>query len=271
MLTLRNGTDIALDVQDLSVSFGGAQALRGVSLAVCAGQIVGLVGESGSGKSTLLRAVAHLLSPTAAVEGGSIVFEGVDITHARRKQMNRLRGTKLAYLFQNGEQSLDPLFTVKQQFDEVLRAHFGCVNEVLERTLLRRMGFDDIERVLGALPSELSGGMCQRVALAFALAGSPSLLLADEPTSALDGDAQTRVVNLLRDLNEREGLAILLVSHDIDVVASLASYMVVMRQGVIREEGPVDQVMNHPQDPYTRELIAAIPAMPEGKGDVCFL
>ena len=176
MLTLRNGTDIALDVQDLSVSFGGAQALRGVSLAVCAGQIVGIVGESGSGKSTLLRAVAHLLSPTAAVEGGSIVFEGVDITHARRKQMNRLRGTKLAYLFQNGEQSLDPLFTVKQQFDEVLRAHFGCVNEVLERTLLRRMGFDDIERVLGALPSELSGGMCQRVALAFALAGSPSLL-----------------------------------------------------------------------------------------------
>lgn len=274
-----------LNVIDLDVSYGSALAVRGVSLAVGAGEIVGIVGESGSGKSTLLRAVAHLLPPAARIEAGSIAFAGRDITRSSAREMRSLRGNALSYLFQNAERSFDPLFTIGAQFDEVVRAHEGAENaragKVLrggssrnERTMraqqrenmrsrqrvaLERMGFADPDRVLASLPSELSGGMCQRVALAFALAASPQLLLADEPTSSLDGQAQARVIELLRELNEQEGLAILMVSHDIELVASFASRIIVMHEGRIVEAGTSAQIMNDPQDPYTRSLIAAIP------------
>lgn len=272
MPTLPKGAEHILAVQGLGVSYGDALALRDVSLTVCAGEVVGVVGESGSGKSTLLRAVAHLLPPTAVVTGGSVAFGGRDITEAPRRLMAQLRGTDIAYLFQNGESSLDPLFTVGQQFDEVMRSHGSRPDRTRQRTLLRRMGFEDDERVLDALPCQLSGGQCQRVALAFALAGHPKLLLADEPTSALDGEAQARVVALLRDLNERERLAVLLVSHDIDLVASLSDTLCVMRDGCVVEEGPTAQVMESPRAAYTRELIASVPRLtPEGRRRLCCL
>lgn len=280
-----------LSVMELGVSYGSAPALRGVSLEVRAGEIVGIVGESGSGKSTLLRAVAGLLAPTAAM-GGSIRLEGRELAGAQPRELRALRGSAVSYLFQNAERSFDPLFTVGAQFDEVMRAHEGAAanapagkaardgrgrprgdehagarggqgareqRRVRQRAALARMGFTDPDRVLAALPSELSGGMAQRVALAFALAGSPRLLLADEPTSALDADAQERVLELLRELNDQEGLAILMVSHDIELVARFASRLIVMHEGRIVETGPSEQVMREPQDPYTRELIAAIP------------
>ncbi len=274
-----------LNVTDLDVSYGSALAVHDVSLAVGAGEIVGIVGESGSGKSTLLRAVAHLLPPTARIDAGSIVFAGRDITRASAREMRSLRGNALLYLFQNAERSFDPLFTIGAQFDEVMRAHEGAANvragkalrggghrdgrttraqqhETMrshQRTALERMGFADPDRVLASLPSELSGGMCQRVALAFALAASPQLLLADEPTSSLDGQAQARVIELLRELNEQEGLAILMVSHDIELVASFASRIIVMHEGRIVETRTSAQIMNDSQDLYTRSLIAAIP------------
>lgn len=282
-----------LSVTDLDVSYGSVSAVRGVSLAVGAGEIVGIVGESGSGKSTLLRAVAHLLPPAARIDAGSIAFAGRDITRASAREMRSLRGSALSYLFQNAERSFDPLFTIGAQFDEVMRAHEGAANVRAGKALrggslrdgagsasrdgrrmrdqqrekmrgrqqaaLERMGFADPDRVLTSLPSELSGGMCQRVALAFALAASPQLLLADEPTSSLDGQAQARVIKLLRELNEQEGLAILMVSHDIELVASFASRIIVMHEGRIVETGESARIMNDPQDPYTRSLIAAIP------------
>lgn len=248
-----------LNVTDLDVSYGSASAVRGVSLAVGAGEIVGIVGESGSGKSTLLRAVAHLLPPAARINAGSIAFAGRDITRSSAREMRSLRGNALSYLFQNAERSFDPLFTIGAQFDEVMRAQQRENMRSHQRTALERMGFADPDRVLASLPSELSGGMCQRVALAFALAASPQLLLADEPTSSLDGQAQARVIELLRELNEQEGLAILMVSHDIELVASFASRIIVMHEGRIVETGTSVQIMNDPQDPYTRSLIAAIP------------
>lgn len=262
------GDEHILSVRNLSVSYGDMQALRDVSIDVAPGEMVGLVGESGSGKSTLLRAVARLLPPAARVEGG-LWYEGRNLAEVSSRVMSRLRGGEISYLFQNGEQSLDPLFTIGQQFDEVLRAHGGHSDRAYERALLRRMGFEDAERVLDALPCELSGGMGQRVALAFALATSPRLLLADEPTSALDGVAQARVTALMRALNEQEGLAVLMVSHDIDLVASMTERLYVMHDGRIVEEGPSAQVLANPRAPYTRELVASIPRMPEGRVVSC--
>lgn len=248
-----------LRVNDLDVSYGSVPAVHGVSLAVGAGEIVGIVGESGSGKSTLLRAVAHLLPPAARIDAGSIVFAGRDITRAGAREMRSLRGSALSYLFQNAERSFDPLFTIGAQFDEVMREQRRENMRSLQRVAFERMGFADPDRVLAALPSELSGGMCQRVALAFALAASPRLLLADEPTSSLDEQAQARVIELLRELNEQEGLSILMVSHDIELAASFASRIIVMHEGRIVETGTSAQIMNDPQDLYTRSLIAAIP------------
>lgn len=261
---VKNAQNI-LTVRDLVVSYQGVAAVQGVSLEVSAGEIVGIVGESGSGKSTLLRAVAHLLAPTARIEKGSIAFAGHDITRAHAREMRSLRGSSISYLFQNAERSFDPLFTIGAQFDEVMRAHGYSPRS--ERTVMRdrqlaalaRMGFTDPERVLASYPFELSGGMCQRVALAFALAGSPQLLLADEPTSSLDDKAQARVVDLLSTLNAQDALAILVVSHDIDLVARFARRIIVMYEGRIVEAGTSAQIMNDPQDPYTQALIEAIP------------
>lgn len=233
---------------------------------------MGIVGESGSGKSTLLRAIVHLLSSAASVEGGSVVFAGNDITHAPRKHMNKLRGAEISYLFQNAEQALDPLFKIGDQFDEVLKAHARQASREFEAEFLSRMGFEDPMRTLRSIPSQLSGGMAQRVAMAFALAGQPRLLLADEPTSSLDADAQKRTVELLREINQTENLAILLVSHDIGLVSTLAESMLVMRKGRVVESGACSEVVSAPRNPYTRELIESIPRMPDTwKGEICSL
>ncbi|MBS5501901.1 MAG: ABC transporter ATP-binding protein [Eggerthella sp.] len=263
-----------LSVQGLSVSYGDAQVLHDVSLELASGEIVGIVGESGSGKSTLLRAIAGLLAPSAKITAGSIAFEerllaegvdqakqaGAEAARGRTRQMRALQGSAISYLFQNAQGSFDPLFTIGAQFNEIMRTH-GDRGDLAARQCeaLMRVGFLDPERILHAYPFELSGGMAQRVALAFALAGSPRLLLADEPTSALDTDAQEAVIELMRRLNVEEALAIAFVSHDIELVASVASRMVVMLEGRIVESGTSQRIMQDPCDPYTKGLIAAIP------------
>ena len=248
-----------LSVSDLEVSYAGIRALSGVSVTLAQGEILGIVGESGSGKSTLLRTIAHLLPKAACIEGGNIQCAGKDITHASEATMQTLRGSELAYLFQNGELSLDPLFSVDYQFNEVLHAHAQRMSYQEKAELLSLMGITNASHVLQCIPSELSGGQCQRVALAFALAGKPKLLLADEPTSALDVQAQEQVAALLRSLNETYGMSILLVGHDIEFVASLASRIAVMKQGCIVECASTTNIMNAPQQAYTQELLAAIP------------
>ena len=251
-----------MSLHDLDVSYGGVPAVRGFSLDVRPGEIVGLVGESGSGKSSVLRAVSGLLGRTGAVSGGRMLFEGRDLATLPRKQMAALRGSHIAYVFQNPASSLDPLFKVGDQFGECIRAHGmaqGSALQALERDLLREMGFDDPDRVLDSYPHNLSGGMCQRVALAFSVACNPKLLLADEPTSALDVAAQEQVSRLLLRIREEHGVSMLVVSHNIGAIARIADRIGVMYHGRLVEVGERDQVLHAPVHPYTRNLIAAVP------------
>lgn len=253
-----------LTVQGLCVRYFGAQALATIDLSVKRGEVVGIVGESGSGKSTLLKAIAGLLPQTATVISGSVELDGIDLLERDGKEMRAMCGNEIGFLFQDTEGSFDPLFTIRKQFDEVMDVHRRMPKDRNERDRIQRealdlVGLRDADRVLSSLPSELSGGMCQRVALAMILALSPHILLADEPTSALDVTSQKRVMDILRSLNAEEGLSILMVSHDIDLIGSIADRIVVMHNGCIVEEGLTAQVMNAPVDPYTRELIAATP------------
>lgn len=251
-----------LDVSGLSVSFGDVRVLDKVDINVEHGEIVGIVGESGSGKSTLLKAISRLLARQAKINSGTISFCSHDLLSLNTKEMAGLRGSAISYMFQNGELSLDPLFTIKSQFDEVIRAHRICQRgkeASIEEELLAQTGIEDPARVLSCLPSELSGGICQRVVLAMALAGRPKLLLADEPTSALDVDSQERVGTLLQKTSEEHNIAILIVGHDIDFIASLASRIYVMKDGIILESGNSRETLSNPKDGYTKQLIAAIP------------
>lgn len=251
-----------LRIDGLGVSYRGARAVRGFSLAVGPGEIVGLVGESGSGKSTVLRAVAGLLRRAGRVDAGSIMFKGRDLARASAKEMAALRGREVAYVFQDPTASLDPLLRVGRQFGECLSAHgiaHGEAMRALMRDSLAEMGFDDVERVLASWPHELSGGMCQRVVLAMSAALSPALLLADEPTSALDVAAQRRVSDLLLRLRDERGMSMVVVSHNIAAIALVADRIGVMRAGKLVELGERDQVLRAPAHPYTAELIAAVP------------
>lgn len=255
-----------LVIEDLGVCYGSARVLHGVDLSVGKGEVVGIVGESGSGKSTLLKAVAGLLPKTARISSGSIDYDGLDIAALDEKRLRLLRGARIGFLFQDAAHSLDPLFSIRSQFDEAMRAHGRSsdgrsARAAVQKSALERVGLFDTERILRALPSELSGGMCQRVALAFALALGPDILLADEPTAALDGASRDRIVGILKSLNVESGLSILMVSHDIGLAGSLAGRIAVMRGGRIVETGPSERVIGEPHEPYTRELVDAIPRM----------
>ncbi len=251
-----------LAIDGLDVSYGGVQAVRGVCLDVAPGEIVGLVGESGSGKSTVLRATVGLLGRSGKVSGGSILYKGADVAGLPKAEMAALRGSEIAYVFQDPTGSLDPLYRIQTQFDECIRAHGTAQGDAvreLECDLLKEMGFDEPERVLRLYPHELSGGMCQRVVLAMSVACEPSLLLADEPTSALDVTSQLQVSGLLLRIREQRGCGILIVSHNIAAIAQVADRIGVMRRGELVEMGTCDQILHDPRHPYTRALIAAVP------------
>lgn len=259
---MSNGRDTALLLDDVNVSFGETPAVRHLSLSVGQKEVYGIVGESGSGKSTVLRAVAGLLSPTARLVCGRMEMAGTSLVALDERRRAALRGAGIAYVFQDPIASLDPLYTIGRQFDECVLAHRALGKDQLracEAAQLQAMGFEDVDRVLASYPFQLSGGMCQRVVLAFSLALSPSILLADEPTSALDTVSQISVVEALRAIKDERDVTILIVSHDVGVVSRLADRVGVMCRGVLVEEGPVTDVLAHPLHPYTKSLIAAIP------------
>ena len=259
-----------LSVQDLGISYGGTQAVRGVSFDVHAGEILGIVGESGSGKSSVLRALAGLLGASGRVTGGSILFEGAEMVGRDDRDFQCLRGRHVAYVFQDPTASLDPLFRIRKQFDECLRVHDVCLRaeyREVECALLREMGFDDPERVLNSYPHEISGGMCQRVVLAMSAALKPTLMLADEPTSALDVTTQKQVSSLLVRLREEHGCSIIVVSHNIAALSLVADRIGVMRKGELVEMGSREQILYAPGHPYTQELIAAVPGRVTSSAD----
>ncbi len=256
-----------LEVSDLSVTFdlpgGPLEAVRHVSFAVEAGEMLALVGESGSGKSVTALSILQLLPyPPACHPSGSVRFRGAELMGASKRVLRRIRGNRIAMIFQEPMTSLNPLHTVERQIGEVLWLHKKLGRQaararVLE--LLEMVGIRDAAERLGAFPHELSGGQRQRVMIAMALANEPDLLIADEPTTAIDVTVQAQILALLRSLQKRLGMAVLLITHDLTVVRNVADRVAVMNAGRIVEAGRVAEVFARPQHPYTRHLLAAEP------------
>ena len=257
-----------LRVRDLSASFetpgNVVHAVRGISFDIDRGETVALVGESGSGKSVTALSILQLLPyPLARHPGGSINFRGHELVGARERLLRRVRGNRIAMIFQEPMTSLNPLHTIEKQVNEVLFVHKRLDRRAARaRTLelLHLVGLPEAERRLGAYPHQLSGGQRQRVMIAMALANEPDLLIADEPTTALDVTIQAQILELLKSLQSRFGMALLLITHDLGIVRKMADRVCVMTQGEAVESGPVADVFAHPRHPYTRRLLAAEPS-----------
>ena len=264
----RPRTGRLLDVRGLRTSFhtrdGVVRAVTGVDFHVDRGEIVGLVGESGCGKSVTSLSILRLIAPPGRVEAGEVVFDGEDLLKLPVSQMRRLRGDRISMIFQQPTSSLNPVMDVGRQIGEVLEIH----RHMKERTarsraleLLRMVGIPDPERRLKSFPHEMSGGMAQRVMIAMALALEPELLIADEPTTALDVTIQAQILDLMRGLQRETGTAIVLITHDLGVVAEMCDRVAVMYAGEIVEEADVTTLFREPRHPYTQGLIGSIPVM----------
>lgn len=260
--------DDILSIEDLVVAFpqddGDREVVRGITFSVARGETVGLVGESGSGKTMTALSVIGLLPYPGHVSGGRIVFDSADLVEADEKEFARIRGKRIAMISQEPMVALDPTFRVADQLVPVVRRHRRLGRSEAKgeaRRLLEEVGIDRAESVLRSYPHQLSGGMAQRVAIAIALAGDPELLIADEPTTALDVTVQAGILDLLRTLQARSGMSIILVTHDLGVVADMCSRAVVMQEGRIVESASVMDLFARPAHPYTKELIANTPSL----------
>jgi len=261
-----------LDIRDLSVDFAQdgrlTHAVKGASLQVMAGETVGLVGESGSGKSVTALSVLQLLRGTARHAGGQVLLRGrhgegsLDLVSAPESLLQRIRGGRIAMVFQEPMTSLNPLHTVEKQIGETLRLHRGMTGGAVRTRvldLLERVGLRDAASRLQAYPHELSGGQRQRVMIAMALANEPELLIADEPTTALDVTVQAQILQLVRRLQAELGMAMLWITHDLEIIRQLAARVYVMEQGEVVENGPCTRIFSAPRHPYTVRLLSATP------------
>ncbi|PZF98039.1 ABC transporter ATP-binding protein [Micromonospora endophytica] len=254
-----------LDIRNLTVGYGeAAPSVQGVTLRVEPGEIVGLIGESGSGKSTVAMAALGLLPRSARIEAERFDVCGVDIRSASTRELNTLRGSSVAMVFQDAMGALDPCMRVGAQIAEVVKRHqrlrgAACRNEVLE--LMARVGLPNPETRARQYPHQLSGGLRQRAAIALALAGKPRILLADEPTTALDVTVQAGILRLFRRIRDELNVAIVLISHDMGVIAQTADRVAVMLDGSVVEQGSVEQVLLSPETPYTRKLLESAPSL----------
>ena len=254
-----------LQIRDLSITFhtedGTVEAVKNVSLDVSHGETLALVGESGSGKSLTALSSVQLL-PESAEVSGSVLWKGTEMIGAPERVLRDMRGNDISFIFQEPMTSLNPLHTIRKQIGESLAVHQGLRGGAAEARileLLTKVGIRDPEERLGAWPHQLSGGQRQRVMIAMALANQPELLVADEPTTALDVTIQAQILQLLADLQRDQGLAMLFITHDLGIVRKVAQRVAVMQAGQIVETGPVDEVFDAPQHPYTQKLLAAEP------------
>ncbi|WP_380260264.1 dipeptide ABC transporter ATP-binding protein [Kineococcus sp. GCM10028916] len=258
--------ETVLSVRDVSISFTvdgrDVVAVPSASWELRRGEVLAIVGESGSGKSATALAVVGLL-PAGAKASGTVEFDGRNLLDLPESQLRELRGTRIAMVFQDPLNSLDPVFTVGFQLTELLRVHDHRMSAAQAKTraleLLRSVDLPDPELKFAQYPHQLSGGQCQRVMIAMALAGEPDVLLADEPTTALDVTVQQEVLDLLRDVAVRTSTSIVLITHDMGVVADLADRVVVMRAGRVVESAPVAELFDAPREQYTKDLLAAVP------------
>jgi peptide/nickel transport system ATP-binding protein len=260
-----------LQIRDLKLSFnGGARkvhALRGVDLDLKSSEILAIVGESGSGKSVTGLSVLRLHGKNAALTG-KVSFRDTSLLDLSEEEMRQYRGKKLAMIFQEPMTALNPVFTVGFQLGEVLSLHRSLSGDALHAAsvaLLGKVGLPEAELRLKSYPFQLSGGMRQRVLIAMALAAEPEILIADEPTTALDVTIQAQILSLLREINEREKMTMIFITHDLGIVAKLAGRVAVMYAGQIVEIGPVADIFENPRHPYTKALLASVHDVPRGQ------
>jgi peptide/nickel transport system ATP-binding protein len=259
--------EYAIDARNVGVTFrvdgGSIEAVRDVSFKLRKGQTIALVGESGSGKSVTARAVMQLLSKRGKVSDRTeILYAGRNMARLSQAEMRQLRGNRLTMIFQEPMSSLNPVYKVGTQIAEVLQLHQKMnKRDAWARSieLLREVQIPDPEARINQYPHQLSGGQRQRVMIAMALANNPDVLIADEPTTALDVTVQAEILNLIKDLKAKTGMAVILITHDLTVVRQFADYVYVMQHGEVREEGPTEQVFSDPQNPYTRRLLGSEP------------
>ncbi|MDH3683003.1 MAG: ABC transporter ATP-binding protein [Acidimicrobiia bacterium] len=256
-----------LQIEELRTHFqteqGTVKAVDGVDLVVGRGEVVGIVGESGCGKTVLSLSIVRLVDD-AGIVSGAVRFDGHDLLALPESALNEVRGSRIAMIFQQPRLSLNPVMTVGKQIGEVLRVHDSLASRQRKQRaveLLDRVGIPDPARVVDQHPHQLSGGMAQRVMIAIALAGKPDLLIADEPTTALDVTVQAQILGLLQDLRATEDMAIILITHDLEVVAEIADRVAVMYAGRIVEECHVDDLYERPLHPYTIGLMQARPGI----------
>lgn len=262
-----------VDIENLRVSFqhhdGIVQAVRGVSLSLSAGSNLGIVGESGSGKSVTFMALMRLLqAPMAKIEADRLELDGTDLITADSRTLSQLRGSKIAMIFQDPMTSFDPLFTIGHQLVETIRAHrplskFAASSRAKE--LLERVEIANAEQVLKYYPHQLSGGMLQRAMIAMALSCEPQILIADEPTTALDVTVQAQILQLITDIQAETGMGVIMITHDLGVIAETVDRVIVMYGGRVMETGETVDIFEKPLHPYTKALIESIPGLTAGK------
>ncbi|MDO4648666.1 MAG: ABC transporter ATP-binding protein [Eubacteriales bacterium] len=255
-----------LEVQDLSVTFytdlGEVHAVKNASFQVNKGEIYGIVGESGSGKSVSTKAIMRINPENGKVESGQALFDGVDVLSLSEKEFRPYRGKRIAMIFQDSLSALNPVYKVGTKMVELLRRLNGLSKAeaaAKAKELLGKVGIVDPERCFHSYPHELSGGMRQRVMIAMAISCNPDLIIADEPTTALDVTIQAQILHMLRDIRKEQGMSMILITHDLGVVAQLCQRVSVMCGGYVVETGCVDKIFHSPEHPYTKALIASMP------------
>lgn len=269
---MENNQPPLLDVHDLVTYYytdeGVVKAVDGVDFKVYPGEIIGLVGESGCGKSVTSLSIMGLIEPPGKIVGGKIMFQDKNLLEMNEAEMQNIRGVQISMIFQQPQSCLNPVFTVGAQIEEVFQIHGKITQkEAAEKSveLLRVVGIPDAAKKATAFPHEMSGGQAQRVMIAMALALNPKLLIADEPTTALDVTIQAQILNLLADLRGKFNTSVILITHDLGVIAEMADRVAIMYAGKIVEQSDVQTLFDNPLHPYTRGLIASVPVMGEIK------
>ena len=263
-----------LEVKDLELGFntyaGQVQALRGVDFHLDKGETLAIVGESGSGKSVTIKAVTKLLAANAVVKGGSITYKGQDILNMGDKEFSQLRGNEISLIFQDPLSSLDPVMKIGKQITETLRIKLKMSKEDAKKRAIELMGAVGIpepEKRYNEYPFQFSGGMRQRIVIAIALACNPEVLICDEPTTALDVTIQSQILELIGDIQKKNDLSVIFITHDLGVVANVADRVCVMYAGKIVETGTVEEIFYDPRHPYTWSLLTSMPSLATTQGD----
>lgn len=259
-------SDRLLEVKDLRTSFftdaGEVKAVNGISFNLDRGKVLGIVGESGSGKSVTAYSIMQILAPTGKIVGGSIKFDGQELVGANEKVLKNIRGNKISIIFQDPMTSMNPTYTVGRQLTEAILLHTNRNKEEAKARaieMLRLVNINEPEKRMKQYPYELSGGMRQRAMIAMALACEPDILIADEPTTALDVTIQAQILDLMSSLQKELGMAIIMITHDLGVVAQMCDEVIVMYAGGICEQGSADEIFYHPAHEYTKGLMRSIP------------